>query len=609
MRKLPLPKLQESRLGQVWFVFSQVVKLSWQVSPKLLVLTIVTNTIVGILTYPTLRLEKAFIDGLIQNIGNDFWGTAGKMVMMILFLRFAVGISQDIFSRTGDFLRRMMSRILSVYLLSLIAKKHVELDVSLIDDPEIQDKMSKIRRESSMRAWGMIWPIASTPMVLAGLLSTVVIIFSFNPLVTLVILFLSIPAFWIDAKFVREDYHFENKMTPLYRISSWLEHYLLTPRNILEIKLLRLSKPFSKRMMEIFNQIFSGRLNLEKRKTFWKVIASIPQNIFLLIFGIYVAFFVFAKRLTVGSAEMILRAIDSYRKNLTGLVKNFFELYENYLYVSDLVWLLSLEPELVVNKKGKKLAKKLNQGIEFKNVWFRYTEKSPWILKDIDLKINPQENVAIVGENGAGKTTLVKLLCRFYDPQKGKILLNGTDLKEYSIEDFWKNLSVLFQDFEVYPFTAKESIAYGDISKMNQEGLIKKAAQRAKIDDFIESLKLKYQNPLSPQFEKGIRPSMGQWQRIGLARIFLKDAQIIILDEPTSHVDPKAEEEIFKEIISYSKKKMLFLISHRFSTVRKADRIYVVDSGRIIEEGSHEKLMKQKGKYAQLFELQAEGYR
>jgi len=609
MKLASLPKLQESRLGQVWFVFFQMVKLSWQISPKLLILTIMTNTIVGLLIYPTLRLEKAFIDGLIQNVGADFWGAAGKIVILILFLRFVVGIGQDIFSRLGDFLRRMMSRVMSVYLISLIAKKHVELDISMIDEPEFQDKLTKIRRESGMRVWGMIWPLANIPMVLAGLLSTVVIIFSFNPLVTLVILFLSLPVFWIDAKFIREDYQFENKMMPLYRITGWLEHYLLTPRNILEIKLLGLGRPFSKRMMGNFNQIFSGRLNLEKRKTFWKIFGSVPQNIFLLLFGIYVAFFVFALKLTVGSAEMILRAISSFRQNLTELVRNFFELYENYLYVVDLVWLLNLEPKIVVDEKGKKVAKKFNQGIEFKNVWFRYSEKTPWVLKNVNLKINPQENVAIVGENGAGKSTLVKLICRFYDPQKGKIFLNGTELKKYSVRDYWENLSVLFQDFEVYPFSAKESIGYGDISKINKKDLIKKAAQKAKIDDFIESLKLKYQNPLDPQFEKGVRPSMGQWQRIGLARIFLKDSQVIILDEPTSHVDPKAEEEIFEEIITYSKKKILFLISHRFSTVRKADKIYVVDSGKIIESGSHEELMKLGGKYSQLFELQAKGYR
>ncbi|MCJ7792812.1 MAG: ABC transporter ATP-binding protein/permease [Candidatus Marinimicrobia bacterium] len=609
MRKIPLPKLQESRLGQVWFVFFQILKLSWQVSPKLLVLTILTNTIVGLLIYPTLRLEKAFIDGLIQNIGSDFWGTAGKTVIFILFLRFIVAITQDILARAGGFFGNMMSGIFSTYITSLVAKKHIELDLKMIDNPEFQDKFSRIRRESGKRAWGMIWPLANTPMVLAGLASTIVIIFSFNPLVTLVILFLSIPVFWIDAKFIKEEYLYHTQTSPLHRIVGWLEHYLLTPRNILEVKLQRLGPPFSKRMMETYNKIFSGRLDLEKRKTVWGIVGLVPQNIFLLAVGVYLAFYVFASKLTVGSAEMILRAIGSFRGNLTGLVRNFFELYENYLYVNDLVWLLSLKTELVVDKKGRKLAKKLRQGIEFKNVWFRYTDKSPWILKGINLNINPQENIAIVGENGAGKTTLVKLLCRFYDPQKGEILLNGINLKKYSIEDFWQNLSVLFQDFEVYPFTAKESIAYGDMSKINRKDLIKKAAQKAKIDDFIESLKLKYQNPLDPQFEKGVRPSMGQWQRIGLARIFLKDSQIIILDEPTSHVDPKAEEEIFEEIITYAEKKILFLISHRFSTVRRADKIYVVDKGEVIEEGSHEKLMKLKGRYTQLFELQAKGYR
>lgn len=608
MKLPPLPKLQESRLGQVWFVFSQVVRLSWQVNPKLLLFTILTNAVVGFLIYPTLTLEKAFIDGLIKNIGSDFWGAAGRVVILILFLRFVIGLAQDILTKTGDYFRRMMSRIFSAHLTTLIAKKNAELDVAMLDSPEFKDKFSKIERESSRRAWGMMWPLANMPMVLAGLASTLVIIFSFNPAITLVILFLCIPIFLVDARYIRREYQFEDEMNPLYRIEGWLESYLLTPRNILEIKLLKLSLPFSQRMKEIYNKIFSERIKLEKKKTTWKIIASIPQNIFLFIVGVYLALFVFIGKLTVGSAEMILRAITSFRGNLTGLVSNFLELYENYLYVADLVWMLSLKPSILVSPKGKKVDRRLKKGIEFKDLWFRYTDKGPWILKDINLNINSDENIAIVGENGAGKSTLVKLICRFYDPQKGKIFLNGIELKKYSVESLWDNLSVLFQDFETYPFTARESIAYGDIAKLNKPELIKKAAKKAEIDKFIESLPLKYENPLDPAFEEGIRPSFGQWQRVGLARVFLKDAKAVILDEPTSHVDPKAEEQIFREIIRYSKGKILILISHRFSTVRQAEKIYVLDDGKIIEGGTHEELMKMGGEYARLFELQAKGY-
>ena len=608
MKLRSLPKLKETRLGQVWFVFSQVVRFAWQISPKLLILTLFVNTIIGFLIYPTLRLEKIFIDGLIENIGSDFWGPAGRFIILVLFLRFIVGIAQSFLSRIAHYLRRTMSRIFSAYLTTLMAKKNAELDILTLDDPEFKDKFSKIQREGSHRAWGMMWPVAAIPTVLAGLISTLIIIFSFYPIISFIIFLLSIPVFLVDAKYIKKEYQFEAEMSLSYRIWGWLEHYLLRPKNILEIKLLGLSRPFSERIRKIQNKIFSERIRIEKKKTVLQILASLPQNVFHFAVGIYLAFFVFVGKLTVGSVEMLLRAIYSFRENIIALVANFLELYENYLYVADLIWLLSLEPSIVASREGKKIDRRFKKGIEFKDVWFRYTDKTPWVLKNINLKIGPAEEVAIVGENGAGKSTLVKLICRFYDPQKGKIFLNGRDLREYSIESLWGNLSVLFQDFETYPFTAKESIGYGDMAKIGKSGLIKKAAKRADIDKFIESLPLKYQNPLDPAFEKGIRPSFGQWQRIGLARIFLRDARITILDEPTSNVDSEAEEEIFKEILTQSERKILILISHRFSTVRRADKIYVLDKGRVVEEGSHQELMKIKRKYARLFELQAKGY-
>ncbi|MFC1727311.1 ABC transporter ATP-binding protein [Patescibacteria group bacterium] len=609
MKSFPLSDLKKSRLSQAWFVFWQVFKLLWQVDSKALVLTIAINLIAGFLIYPSLRLEKAFIDGLIQNVGNDFWGQAGTWLVVLLSLRFAINVLTSILNSVGEYLRRKMSRIFSVHLNMLVAKKNADLDVAMLDSPEYRDKLSKIERESWRRAWDMIWPIGNIPAVMVGLISTLVIIFSFQPMISLVVFILSIPVLLIDSKYIKKEYRFSEKVSPLFRIRGWLFHYLLRPRNILEVKLLKLSLPFSKKVNKIQNNIFTQRFKIDREKTFWRIMASLPQTAFIFLTGVYLTSLVFAKKLTVGSVEMILRAIASFRRDLEGLVTNFLRLYENYLYVTDLVWLLSLKPTLEITKKGKKLDPKASPQIEFKNVWFRYTQKTPWILKDICLKVSPTQNLAIVGENGAGKSTLVKLICRFYDPQKGKILLNGIDLREYSIESLWENLSVLFQDFEVYPFSAQESIGYGDVNKLGNLDLIKKAAKKSEAHDFIQSLPLKYKNPLDPVFEKGIRPSIGQWQRIGLARVFLKDARIVVLDEPTSNVDPRAEEEIFKKVIKHTRNEILILISHRFSTVRRADKIYVLDAGKIIEWGTHENLMEKDGKYAHLFNLQAAGYR
>lgn len=606
---MKLPKLRQSRFAQALFVFRQVVTLAWRMNPRLLTLTFLINILTGMLIYPTLRLERAFIDGLIANIGQDFWGTAGRALIFILLARFAISIVQNVLSRTGFYLQRTMSRYFQGHLTMLMARKNAELDVATLEDSDFQDRFSKIERESNRRAWNIMWPLVSLPSVIAGLVSTSLIVFSFNPLVSLVILILSVPIFLVDSRFIKREYQFETGNSYLYRVWWRLEYYLVRPRNVLEIKLLGLHQPFSEKIKALQNKVYGERSRIEKSKTILQVLASLPQHVFNFAVGILLATYVFAARLTVGSAEMILRAIGSFRDNLTGLVSNFLELYENYLYVADFVWFLNLQPELPRSSGQLIMPSTFNTGIEFQHVWFKYKEKGKWILKDINLTIGPKENIAIVGENGAGKSTLVKLICRFYDPQKGRVLLAGVDIRQYSQPDLWKHLAALFQEFDGYPFSARESIGYGNYIKVDDLEEIKKAAHQSEAAEFIESLPLKYENPLDPAFEKGVSPSIGQWQRIGLARVYLKDARIIILDEPTSNVDPKAEELIFQKLIKHFQNEILILISHRFSTVRRADTIHVMEKGRITESGTHDELIKLGGQYAKLFEYQAKGYR
>jgi len=252
---------------------------------------------------------------------------------------------------------------------------------------------------------------------------------------------------------------------------------------------------------------------------------------------------------------------------------------------------------------------KIRTGIEFDHVWFRYPSSSEWILKDISFKITPLENIAMVGENGAGKTTLLKLLLGFHVPSKGRILIDGVVVTDYDIQSLWKKISVLQQDFHLFPFSARESIAFSDLSRVDNLTDIKSAAKLTDIDSYIESLPLKYDTPLTKELEKGVDPSGGQRQRIGLARALFHPSSILVLDEPTSNVDPKAEEEIFENIIKITKNQILILVSHRFSTVRRANKIFVLDTGELVEAGTHEQLMKKRGLYAKLFTLQAKSYK
>ncbi|MBM3209329.1 ABC transporter ATP-binding protein, partial [Candidatus Shapirobacteria bacterium] len=313
-----------------------------------------------------------------------------------------------------------------------------------------------------------------------------------------------------------------------------------------------------------------------------------------------------SRAITVGSFQMYLQAIYSFQGSLTGLVSEFLDLYENFLFVTDLIWFINTEPKITSGKK--KFPDRVRRGLEFRDVWFRYKPDQPWILKGINLQLAARENLAIVGENGAGKTTLIKLLCRFYDPQKGEILVDGINLKEFDRSSLWKNLTVLFQNFEGFPFTARESIGYGRVENVEDIALVTQSAKQSTIHEFIAGLPLRYENPLTTDFEKGVEPSGGQWQRIGLARVLFRRAQVVILDEPTSNVDPKSEEEIFEKIMELTAKKNLILISHRFSTVRRANKICVIDKGQITEMGTHEELIKKRKLYAELFNLQAKAY-
>lgn len=599
----------EGRFYQVWFTFKQVFLLGWEANPKFLILTLILNTIVGVLTYPILRLEKNFIDQLIASVGTDFWSQAAKPLILILSLIFISRILRNFLWRTSTFLSRMMSRALTNQVNRIISKKNAELDMSVLEDHEFKDRYERIQREGGQRSWRMMMPFTSVPMNLARIISALILVADFQPLIVLVILVLSVPEIYTSAIFIRKTYWFEQKMSVNYKIWGWLKMYLTKPSNMLEIKLLGLSIPFSKKLKKIQDIVFFGRVKLGKESYIKSFLSALPQDIFLFLTGIYLAFSAVVERITIGSAQMLLRAINEFRSGIGNLLRDILEVYDGYLYVKDLVWLLELEPKITMNKEKKKLAKKFSSGIEFKNVWFKYKEEDPWILKDISFKIDLCQNLALVGQNGAGKTTLVKLLCRFYDPQKGQILIDGVDIKKYSTESLWENFSVLFQNFEAYAFSARESIGYADAKNLSDKKGIQTAAKRAGIDEFIRGLPLGYETPLSRDFKGGTGLSTGQWQKIAISRAFFRDAPIVVLDEPTSNVDPKSEEEIFEKIIDWAEKKMLILISHRFSTVRKADKIIVLEKGKIVEEGNHKTLLKNKKAYAELFEAQAKNYR
>ncbi len=375
----------------------------------------------------------------------------------------------------------------------------------------------------------------------------------------------------------------------------------------MEMKILNLGFYLGKNLRDLQDTEHKKRVDLGIERQKFELLSLLPVSFFDFAATLWAGYMVVLGRITVGSFQMFLRAVSSFRQNLGGLTSSFLEIYENYAYVLDLIWFFELPSS--VEKEGGKIFSGTFDEIVFDNVWFKYREESSWVIIGVSFKIKKGEKIALVGRNGAGRSTLVKILGGFYIPQKGKVLFDGVNLFDFDSTSWRKKLAVLFQDFELYPFSAREAIGFGDIERLNDLEGIKKAAKKAGISEFIESLPLGYDNPIAPEFEKGVKPSIGQWQRFGIARVFFRrETCVLVLDEPTSNVDPEMEEKIFEEVVKITQDKALLFITQRFSTVNIADRILVLDKGKIIEKGTHQELMKKDARYAKMFDIQAKAY-
>jgi ABC-type multidrug transport system fused ATPase/permease subunit len=450
-------------------------------------------------------------------------------------------------------------------------------------------------------------PFSDIPNSLVGFLSASAVLLFIHPLVTLGVLIFSIPQFFLNSRFIKKEYELSTELSPLRKTWGWLEGYLLRNRSFLELKLLNLQDYLAHKLKKVVEEVVDKWVDLSKRREFSRFWGRVPLSVFELSLTIVLVYWVILQRITIGTFQLYVRTLRLAEDNLASLVTSFLEIYENYIYVNDLVWFLNLEPQIEGSHEGGVIES--TPRVEFKDVFFKYTQKGPWILKKLNFSIKPGETIALVGENGAGKSTLIKLLARFYDPNKGEVLVNDYKLADVNLKSWRKQIAILFQLFELYPFSAREAIGYGDVERIGDFDGVKEAARKTGIDEFIETLPLQYENPVSPEFDKGVMPSIGQWQRFGISRmLFRKDARILILDEPTSNVDPEAEEKIFKELTKLTRNKILIFVTQRFSTVRIADRIFVMHKGEIVESGTHKELMRVNGKYAKLFTLQAQAY-
>jgi ATP-binding cassette subfamily B protein len=376
-----------------------------------------------------------------------------------------------------------------------------------------------------------------------------------------------------------------------------------------ELKLFGLAPYLVGRYTALSDELHRQTVGLAKRKLIFGSFLTLLGTVGYYGTYAFVIYRTVTGALTLGTMTLLAGAIAGASLNIQAFFSTFSVIADQAMFMTDLLKFLSVQPRIFSKPGALPAPRPIRRGLEFKNVSFSYPGNPRLVLNNISFHLEPSSRIALVGENGQGKTTIVKLLTRLYDPTGGQILLDGVDLREYDLEDLWKEIGVIFQDFTRYEMTVSENIAIGQIEERNNLFRIRAAAHKSLAETFIRNLPKGYEQPLGSRFQEAVDLSGGEWQKMALARAYLRDAQLLILDEPTAALDAKSEHEVFERFGELTKGKMALLISHRFSTVRMADRIFVLENGTIVEQGPHDELIRIGGRYAEMFELQAANYR
>ncbi len=600
-------KRKFSALGQIGFILKFIARFLWDTDKKTLIYVILLNTSLSLFIIPNLLLDKAFFDTLVGNIKNPNPQGVFRAILLIVFARFAFQALRTLARSLTGYFSRVLIWKQNQKAESIIGLKYATIAVPMLEDPAFKDRYNRIERESLNRLQSITNNFVSLPQHIAGIISSLSLFVFTEPFVVVLSLLSLFPTVAVERVFIKKDYELDKRTSVLHRFRGMYYYFLGRSKSFMELRLLNIHENLAEKIRNYWQQIIDQRTQLFKSKRSWGFLASLFDTAISYSFDGVFGFQVIISKITIGTAQAYIRAISNFKENVTNLTSSVLELYENYLYLTDLVWFLNLESPYF-NSQGFKLSGKISQAIKFDDVWFKYPGSDGWILKGVSFDILPKQNIAIVGKNGAGKTTIVKLLCGFYTPDKGVITIDGHDVSTLNKVEYWRRLSALFQESDAFGVTIKEIIAASKIDSVSDVERIKHYTNATGVKNWIETLPLKYDNPIGRDFEHGVAPSSGQWQRIALARTFFKDPEVMILDEPTSNVDPEAEEQIFNQILDIGADKIIIFISHRFSTVRRADKIVVLDEGKVIEHGSHEALLRQKGVYARLFKLQAKSY-
>jgi ATP-binding cassette subfamily B protein len=588
----------------------QALRLAWEADRNSTIGMSIVSLIAALIPSSQAWVGKLIVDSVVQAIDVGLPVQEGlRLALPFLLLEFALITLGAVFNEYRTLLERILSTRLRHSMNMAIIDQALGLDLHYFENAEFYDKLQNARNETDYRAMTLLETSFMLFQQILTLISIIAILVTFSPLLALLLIVATFPALLVQMRYSDVFYTMQTMRAPEARRMNYLEHLLTVDSSIKEIKLFGLGKPLLKQYERLFWKFYDEDIGLAR----WRGIRSLLWGL-VATSSYYIAYAWIVWRtiqggITLGDMTLYLTLFRQTQMTVQELFGHVGKIYESGLFLENLFGFLRLKPQIASSPGQRRVARPIQHGIEFRGVSFRYPNRPSWALRDVNLFIRPGEKLALVGPNGAGKTTLVKLLTRLYDPTEGQILLDGVDLREYDLEDLRRCIGVIFQDFVRYHATARENIGYGQIDKMDDTHRIVAAAERGGADEVIDRLPQGYETMLGTWFERGSELSGGQWQKIALGRAFMREGEVLVLDEPTAALDARREFDIFMRFRDLTAGKIALLISHRFSTVRMADRIAVLEDGRLSEYGTHDELIEHDGTYAELFHMQAQGYR
>jgi ATP-binding cassette subfamily B protein len=584
--------------------------LVWNADPRSTLSMAALTIVGGLLPVGQAWVAKLIIDSVTRAAANHTDAREAFMGLLpYIYLEFGFILVGALISQFRRFLDEILDHKIGFLINSRIIRKAMNLELHYFENADFYDKMQNARRQSEYRAIAIVKAIFLVIGNIITLTSFLALLLSFSPWVALLLFGATLPVFVTQNRFSKLDFRLQSWKAPESRRMGYYEHLLTIDSSAKEIKLFGLGEPLLARYGELFWKVFNEDRRLALRRSWaslaWGLLGTLGYYV---CYG-WVVFRTLAGVIGLGSMTMYLVIFRQSQGTFAGLFENVNQLYENGLFMENLFSFLDL-PEVKNRVSTKPLAPlDASRGIEIRNLSFRYPGQESWALEDLSLVIRPGEKVALVGENGSGKTTLIKLLTRLYEPTAGEISYQGRNLQDWNLEALRLKIGVIFQDFVRYQLSLRENVGFGSIDESGDQARLDRAAAQGGMDELVRELNEGWETTLGGWFKKGRDLSGGQWQKVALSRAFMREGEVIVLDEPTSALDAEKEYEIFKRFKELTSGKIAFLISHRFSTVRMADRIVVLKQGKVEESGSHSELISRAGTYARLFEMQAEGYR